>query len=301
MRTVIRTSLQQNTNQTMQIYHNNIMNQDNQPQLSQNKPFASYPTMVALMAVLQTLTVLFGHKMFLFFGFHISAGWIFLMPILIYIFQIVAECYGWQFARQMVWINFLVNLILVIIFSLFSLIPMSNFDHYDIEHAYQVVLLYQTPATITMLSSMFLSDLVVSILMCWSKFYTNGKYLFMRIAFLHCIAELLMLSGGFVTGTIAGFSLLQIWNFSLDSFLMRSIIMLILLPIIKLIIWLIKYKIEKMVSFDLQHQFNPFKFNIDYTKFVQYNLSGYNTSKLKNIELKEIIKDYNDINQNKTN
>lgn len=74
--------------------------------LSQPKQFVGYPVIVAIMAVLQVLTVIFGSKGFLFFGYDITAGWLILMPINFYLFQIIAECYGWQYARQIIWLNF---------------------------------------------------------------------------------------------------------------------------------------------------------------------------------------------------
>ncbi len=259
---------------------------------TQPRWFVSYPFMVALMAVLQILIVIFGQKMLSFFGFQVSAGWIFLMPILIYIFQIVAECYGWQYARQLVWANFLVNIILAIVMSLFSLIPISNVDHYDIEYAYKVLLLYQTPASVTMLCGMFLSDLITSMIMCWSRFQLSGKFVVARVLILHCVSEIIVLSGGFITGATVGFSPLQIWHFSIDSFLARSIIMLVLLPFARLVIWFIQHKVEKVVVFDLHSRFNPFKFAINPADSIQFNADGWDKIDSGKINLKKMVEYY---------
>lgn len=258
------------------------------------KSFVSYPIMLVLMAVLQVLTVIFGHKMLSFFGFQVSAGWIFLMPIVIYIFQISAECYGWQYARQMVWINFLVNSILAIIMCLFSLIPMSTFDHYDIEYAYKILLSHQTSASITMLCGMFLSDCITSSLICWSRFQFNGKYLAVRIVILHCIAEVIVLSGGFISETISGYPLNQIWNLSVDSFLARSIVMLALLPVAKMVIWFIQHRIEHAIVFDLKSTFNIFRFNINPNDSVMFSVGSNNDSdnNVGHIDMKKLAQAY---------
>jgi uncharacterized PurR-regulated membrane protein YhhQ (DUF165 family) len=70
---------------------------------TQPKCFLSYPFMIAIMAVLQVCATLYGRRYVYFFGFHIGQGLLVLLPMVIYIFQIVAECYGWQYARQVVW------------------------------------------------------------------------------------------------------------------------------------------------------------------------------------------------------
>jgi hypothetical protein len=215
------------------------------------KQFISYPFMVAIMSVLQILTVLFGDQMFSLFGFQVSSGWIFLMPIVIYILQISAEVYGWQYARQMVWINFLVNAILVIVLSAFSLIPVSKFYNNDIGYAYKTLISYEISSSITMLICMFLSDFVTSSLICWSRFQFNGKYLAVRIVILHCVAESIVLLGG-ISGLVVGVPINEIVHFSADSFLARSIVMLALLPVAKMVIWFIQHRLEHAIVFDLK-------------------------------------------------
>jgi uncharacterized PurR-regulated membrane protein YhhQ (DUF165 family) len=261
---------------------------------TQPKWFVSYPFMIALMAVLQVMTVMFGHKMLLFFGFQVSAGWIFLMPILFYLFQIASEVYGWQYARQIIWCNLLTNTMLVLIMSIFSVIPVGDFDHYNIEYAYKVLLNYQTPASITMLFGMFISDFITSSLMCWSRFQWNGKFVMIRIIILHCLAESIILSGGFITGAMSGFSMAQIWQFSYDSFLARSIMMIILLPFARFIIWYIQHKIEGVVVFDYKATFNPFKFGINPADSVQFNADGWDKISVGKIDVKKMAQAYSD-------
>ena len=68
--------------------------------LVEPRNFISYPYMIAIMSVLQVLCTMYGRKFFLFLGFNASPRRLILLPIIFYIFQIVAECYGWQYARQ---------------------------------------------------------------------------------------------------------------------------------------------------------------------------------------------------------
>ncbi len=82
---------------------------------TQPKWFVSYPFIIAIMACLQVLGSLYIRRFITFFGFDISIGSLFILPIILYTFQIVAECYGWQYCRQIVWLNFVVNGIITIL------------------------------------------------------------------------------------------------------------------------------------------------------------------------------------------
>jgi uncharacterized PurR-regulated membrane protein YhhQ (DUF165 family) len=74
----------------------------------------------------------------------VYAGLLILMPIIFYLFQIVSECYGWQYARQIIWLNFMVNLSTTIIMLSFKLSPFNWNNHSDIDNAYITLLKYQT-------------------------------------------------------------------------------------------------------------------------------------------------------------
>lgn len=257
------------------------------------KPFVGYPVIVALMAVLQVLTVVFGNKMFMFFGFQVSAGWIYLMPIVFYLFQIVAECYGWQYARQIMWINIIVNLMLSIIMSAFSMIPANmNIDHADIETAYTTLLNYQTAPAINMLISMFVADYITSALMCWSKFHWKGKNIVIRMAILHCIAELIIGSGWLLIGPMHGYTVAECWRQVLDSFYARTLVMIALLPVGSFVIKWIQSSLEGVTVFDLNIRFSPFKFKINPEESVQFSTADWHKIADKKIDPKTLANHY---------
>lgn len=223
------------------------------------------------MAVLQVMTVIFGDRIFLFLGFTVSAGWLILMPIIFYLFQIVSECYGWQYARQIIWLNFIVNLSTTIIMLSFKLLPFNWNNHSDIDNAYVTLLKYQTMPAITMLIGMFLSDYVTSALMCWSRFHWNGRFLMLRIAILHCIGELIINSGGMIVQPLNGYSLQESWMMCCNSFYARSLVMLALLPIARVVIWGIQNYLEKVIVFEYNNQYKFFKFVIDPSKMIFFD------------------------------
>jgi uncharacterized PurR-regulated membrane protein YhhQ (DUF165 family) len=250
------------------------------------KQFIGYPVITVIMAVLQVFTVVFGSRGFLFFGFDITAGWLILMPINFYLFQIVAECYGWQYARQIVWLNFIVNLNMLVILYFFKYLPIDGNTHITTQNAYSTIFADRWIYAAIMLVSMLLVDYITSALMCWSKFHWKGKLLIFRIAILHCIAEIIINAGGFIIEPFHGYSFSESWKFAFDSFCARSIIMICLLPIVSIVIWWIQNRLEGVIVFDLNVRFAPFKFKINPNDSVQFIVQEWKM--LPNIEKNQL-------------
>lgn len=254
----------------------------------QPKIFLSYPYMIALMAVLQVMIVIYGIKMFSFFGFTVSAGWLILLPMMMYIFQIVSECYGWQYARQIIWCNFVVNGATTAIVFSFKYIPVNSVTHKDVSLAYAVLMDNKWVACLVMWISVFLSDFVTSALMCWFRFKCNGRFIFFRMILLHLISEAIMLSGSFIVLPFRGYTIAETWHISYDSFIARGIMSLLMLPLARLITWYIQHKIEKVVVFDYKCQFFPFKLNITPTDSVHFHTVVWDKINARSVDIKKI-------------
>jgi uncharacterized PurR-regulated membrane protein YhhQ (DUF165 family) len=261
--------------------------------LAQPKQFIGYPIIVAIMAVLQVFTVVFGSRGFVFFGFDITAGWLILLPINFYLFQIVAECYGWQYARQIVWLNFIVNFTMLLILYFFKYLPVNGNTHITTQNAYQVLMADRWVSALIMLISMFLVDYITSALMCWSKFHWKGRLLIIRIAILHCIAEIIINAGALIIEPMHGYSFNDALNDALDSFYARSIIMICLLPIASIVIWWIQNRLEGVIVFDLNIRFAPFKFKINPDESVQFAADGWHKLEARKVDPKDLAAHYN--------
>ncbi len=260
---------------------------------TQPKWFVSYPIMIVIMAVLQVMTVIYGARHFIFFSFDVSAGWLFLMPVMLYIFQIVAECYGWQYSRQMIWLNLITNVLFTSIIFLFRFIPDSTgLIHKDLQQAYTVLINPRYVAGIMMCFAVFTSDFVTSGLMCWSRFQWNGRYLIVRMIILHILSESIIISTGFIASPFNGYSLHETCIFARDAFYARTIIMITLMPAARCVIWYIQHKIEGVVVFDLAATFNPFKFGINPADSVQFNANGWDKIDSGKIDVKKIAEYY---------
>jgi uncharacterized PurR-regulated membrane protein YhhQ (DUF165 family) len=266
------------------------------------KVFVGYPFIIAIMAVLQVMTVIYDDKYFVIWGLNVSAGWFILMPVMLYLFQIVAEVYGWQYARQIIWCNFTVNILMTTIIFAFKYIPFSSsLNHEDIKSAFITLMdndkLIDMPP---MLGAMLVSDLITSSLMAWSKFHWNGRHVMIRILCLHFVSEIIILSTSFIAQPLTGYTLAETWLATRDCFIARTIIMIALLPVARLVIYWLQNKVDDVIVFDYKTSFAPFKFRINPEDSVQFSATGWQTVDSRNIDIKKLASTFYDEHLDKT-
>jgi hypothetical protein len=212
--------------------------------------------------------------------------------MVLYIFQIVSECYGWQYARQIVWINFIVNLMTTVICFAFKFIPFSSYNHAGLQSAYVNLMDTMWISAITNCIFIFISDYLCSALMCWSRFQWNGRFILVRILLLHLISEIVLLSDNFISLTYNGYNINEIFTMIGNGFMARTIMSIMLLPFVRILIWYIQHKIEGVVVFDLSAKFNPFKFGINPTDSVQFNADGWDKIDSGKVDVKKMAQYY---------
>jgi len=200
---------------------------------TQPKWFVSYPFLVAIMACLQVISIMYNRKFVDFLGFDISISSLVFLPILIYIFQIVAECYGWQYARQIVWCNFIVNGLMTIITFLTKFVPYSAFNHAVMQNAYVTLVDTMWVSSATAWLVVFLSDFISATLMCWSRFQWNGRFALLRTIIINIISELVLLSGSLIVLPFNGYSIPQTFHNMYSIWCARTIMCILILPIIR--------------------------------------------------------------------
>lgn len=259
------------------------------------KIFWSYPFMVAIMACLQVLCTIYGLRITYFFGFSIGIGRLVLLPIILYIFQVVSECYGWQYTRQIVWCNFVVNGITTFVCLIFSYVPFASVNHTDIIFSFQHLIDKMWVPSLTNWICVFLADYAASALMCESRFQFNGRFTMSRMIIIHCISEIILLSSNFISAPSYGYSMHEIYFFVWNGFIARTIMSLMLLPFARIVVWFIQHKIEGVVVFDYKRDFNPFKFKVDPNLSVQFSATGWDKIDSSKVDISKIAYDfYND-------
>jgi uncharacterized PurR-regulated membrane protein YhhQ (DUF165 family) len=235
------------------------------------KTFKAYPFIIAIMAVLQLSGILYSRYWVHVVTFDLPLGTLICTPIILYIFQIVAECYGWQYARQIVWCNFIVNGLFTLITFFAQKIPISSFTHINLQQAY--VNLINT-VWITSLMSMigiFIADYFATVFMSNSRIYFKGNFLVVRLIIVQIVTETILVSTGFIIMPYNGYSMAEAFQSIWQLFIARNIVGLCLSPIAILGIWFIQNRIEKVVSFDSKKNWNIFKCNIEDKDSVQFD------------------------------
>lgn len=216
--------------------------------------------------------------------------------MVVYIFQIASECYGWQYARQLVFCNLLVNIIAVLICLVGNYLPFSQFNHAELQTAYVTLMDTMWVSALINCIGVFLSDYICSILMCWSRFQLSGKFVMARILILHLLSEIILLTGGYISLKYNHYNDYDIIKMLTGAFLSRTSIALILLPIARLVIWAIQHKVEHVIVFDLKFVINPFKINIDNNNSVMFSVgSNYNDNNVGHIDMRKLAQAYSNL------
>lgn len=233
--------------------------------------FISYPYMIAIMSVLQVISTVYNRKFVLFLGFDISISSLLFLPIVIYIFQIVGECYGWQYSRQIVWCNFMANGLTTVITFLTKFVSYSAFNHLAMKNSYVTLVDTLWVSSATGWIVIFLSDYLSAALMCWSRFQWQGRFAVIRTMIVNTLAELILLSGSLIVLPFNGYSFPQTIHIMYNIFCARTIMCIILLPFVRCTIWYIQHHIENVVVFDYKKDFSPFKFAVNLHDAIQFD------------------------------
>lgn len=226
------------------------------------KAFKAYPFIIAVMAVLQVSGILYSRYWIDIHNSHLPLGTLLCTPLILYIFQIVSECYGWQYGRQIMWINLIINLLFTLITFTVSFIPISNFTHIGLSTAYNSLMNTVWLSALMSAIAIFFAEYFATILMVKSRLYFHGNLVFLRVILIQCITEMVLLSTSFIIMPYNGYSLPELYHAMLQTFISRTVYATALAPISVFMIWVIQHYIEKVVCFDVNPDWNVFDWQI---------------------------------------
>lgn len=227
------------------------------------KAFKAYPFIIAVMAVLQVSTILYSRYFIDIFGMKVAVGPLIFTPALLYMFQIVSECYGWQYGRQVVWINLCINTIFTLITFTVRFIPISLFTHEGLRIAYQNLMGTVWLTSLGVGLVIFVADYLSSVFTAQGRYYFKGTMIFIRLIIVHLITEALLLSWALLQMPYNGYTMTQAYQSMIDTFAVRLFSSAILGLVAVFVIWVIQHYIEKVVCFDLQPDWNVFDWQIN--------------------------------------
>ncbi len=104
-----------------------------------NKPFKLYPILLTILISTQILCFIYARRQVDIFSLPVNVSGI-IFPIDLYLFEIIGECYGYEYARQAVWINCLTHLIFLTFSIIIASLPFSEFMHADLVYSYKHLL-----------------------------------------------------------------------------------------------------------------------------------------------------------------
>jgi uncharacterized integral membrane protein (TIGR00697 family) len=153
------------------------MSQDRKP-LATNRVYSYYFLIVVALFITCLITAnIIAVKLITVFGMVLPAA-VIVFPISYILGDVLTEVYGYQQARNVIWLGFACNLILVIVIWLGGILPAASF--WDGQAAYVRILGY-TPR---ILAASFLAYLVGefsnSFVLAKLKIATNGRHLWTR-------------------------------------------------------------------------------------------------------------------------
>ena len=260
------------------------------------RTFKAYPFVITVMAVIQMLCIIYGRHITDIFGVGVALGNLVFTPMLFYIFQIVAECYGWQYSRQIVWCNFTVNGMITLFSFAFSFVPYSALTHTDLQYSYQHLVDKMWFSAMINWVTIFAIDYLSTVVMCRTRSIYKGEGLLFRLILVHLMSEVISCSGGAFAYWYNNYSVADIWTLQYHAFIARTISAIVLIPFVMTIIWFIQDRIERVIAFDTGRDlWNIFHWNINPKNIVQFDVkewSRLSAIKRKRIDINKIALDY---------
>ena len=188
------------------------------------------------------------------FGLIFTAGDI-LFPITYILNDVFTEVYGFNKSRFVIWISFLCNLIMVIIFNITIVLPVD--ETFELQSAL-VNILGSTPRILfASFISFLIGNFANSIVLSKMKVKTEGKYLALRTITSTLVGEgidtLLFIPIVF----LVTLDIKSILFLMFDTYMLKVLLEVVLTPITYKVVNLIKRK-EKIDTFDNEVKYKIF-------------------------------------------
>ncbi len=186
-------------------------------------------------------------------GFLILPAAIFVFP-LSYIFgDILTEVYGYRWARQVIWLGFICNLIFVVFAWVGQILPPAAF--WDGQPAYERILGYTPRLLVASFFGYLVGEFVNSFIMAKMKIWTRGRWLWSRTIGSTVVGQGLDTSIFITFAFIGTPSFLPIMI--LYHWLAKIVIEAAATPLTYAIVNFLKKK-EAIDTYDYETNFNPF-------------------------------------------
>ncbi len=189
------------------------------------------------------------------FGFSATAA-LLVFPVSYVVNDLIVEVWGFRNARFMIWLGFLMNFFVVLIFQLSMLIPANQF--YPHQEAYNLVLGSTLRLTLASFVSFLLGSFVNAYIMSKMKILQQGKGFSIRAIVSTLAGEGIDSLFFFFIAFVGLMPLKSIIELTIHIALLKTAYEIIVLPLTVFLVKKIKEK-EAIDTYDTDVNYNPFK------------------------------------------
>lgn len=247
--------------------------------INKNNVFKYYPILLAIIVAVQLMCFILVKRQINIYGLTTTASGL-LFPLDIYLFEIIGYSYGYEYARQSVWVNSMSHIIFFSIIQLCNILPFDSNMNHEYFTAYQTLFKYSYWIIIGSFIGNFCGDYFSAFLVPKSKVFFNTKFNKTLIFVIHIISEFITISVSYTIINIPdNYTISQIAKLVGGTMVFKIIIALAMLPFAKRLINFIR-KVEQVDVYDYNQDYKIFKFNPDLDKLRMVNFKGfYNVKK----------------------
>ena len=203
--------------------------------------------------------VMLAYRMVSVGSFLLPGGTLF-FPASYLIGDIIAEVYGYQVARQLVWSAIFCQLLICSLIIIVLHLPFPS--NWLYEQDFDIVLGHSLRYAIASTVGNFLGEFVNIYIISKFKILLKGRYYWLRSLGASCIGEAVLTSTVFFITFVGVTSLQNIFALTLSGYLFKILFsVLALFPITYLVSFLKRN--ERIDVCDQGLDFNPFKFSVD--------------------------------------
>ncbi len=244
-----------------------------------NNAFKYYPILLSIIVAVQLMCFILVKRQINIFGLTTTASGL-LFPLDIYLFEVIGYSYGYEYARQAVWVNGISHLIFFSIIQLCNILPFATTMNHDYIIAYQTLFKYSYWIVVGSFIGNFCGDYFSAFLVPKSKVIFNTRYNKTFIFIIHIISEFITISISYTIINLPDdYTINQIAKLVGGTMIFKIIIALIMLPFAKRLINFIR-NAEGVDIYDQNQNYKLFKFNPDFNKIKMVNFKGiYNVKK----------------------
>jgi len=213
---------------------------------------------VILVAVFITCLItanIIAVKLIVIFNLILPAA-IIIFPINYIIGDVLTEVYGFRRARQIIWLGFLCNLLVVIAIWVGKILPPVSF--WEKQQAYEQILGFTPRLLLASFVAYLIGEFANSVVLAKMKIATKGRWLWTRT-----IGSTLVGQGldSFVFISLGFINVIPLWALAtaiVTQWLFKSIYEVLATPLTYLVVNFIKRK-EGVDVYDYNTRFNPFR------------------------------------------